>query len=575
MARFVNSLNEGLELGYGLARSKNETAYEKYIREHYGPDVTSHRDPVALARAAAGQVGSSMWGGVKAGAGFLGHAAAGLMGAPQGPSRTTNTGGGIGSDVGAVSGITPSSRLYEGTPGTGAGVSAYNPGSIRQGNQGVLDAISRAEGTVKNGYNEVLGSGAYGRPNKPLTEMTLSEVDNFGRNTLGPRWSAATGRPMSTATGRYQITGTNIRDLAGRWGLNMATTKYTPELQDRMALQILKEQGLTAWEGFKSNPKLKQQAVAALQGRETTSTYGDPQVAQLQRDLNARGANLEVDGIAGPLTRAAQQKYSGTAYASNVQDEGRVPTAGVAGRAPAPVQLAYADTTTASSPAMGATRGVTIRQSPASPYANTTGSSFTSGRGDEGRGVPSPLSALPRRVETVAVDASGYAPVQRGFTPPAPTQNQWSSLQGPYTTGTGGANAIQTPRPPQPRPNYQPAAPLQWSQLQQPYPIQQAPVIAPAVVTAPFVARVPQARPPQPGMQWSQLQQSQQAVPVGGLMQAVRQAVSEAMGNRDGGGSRGAGQSYSGSGGNYSGGNYGGQGGGSINQGVGGAYRNR
>ena len=37
----------------------------------------------------------------------------------------------------------------------------------------------------------------------------------------------------------------------------------------------------------------------------------DPEVAELQKKLNALGANLEVDGIRGPLTEAAEAKYMG------------------------------------------------------------------------------------------------------------------------------------------------------------------------------------------------------------------------------------------------------------------------
>ena len=44
-----------------------------------------------------------------------------------------------------------------------------------------------------------------------------------------------------------------------------------------------------------------------------TANYGDwnPQVAQLQQQLNAKGANLVVDGKFGPLTQQAQQQYGG------------------------------------------------------------------------------------------------------------------------------------------------------------------------------------------------------------------------------------------------------------------------
>lgn len=44
------------------------------------------------------------------------------------------------------------------------------------------------------------------------------------------------------------------------------------------------------------------------QGRSTGASH---HIMALQRDLNAKGAKLKVDGIMGPLTRAAQAKYGG------------------------------------------------------------------------------------------------------------------------------------------------------------------------------------------------------------------------------------------------------------------------
>jgi hypothetical protein len=545
MSSFTNSAVNAFGAGYDAASPNKDksgkTAYQRYVEKFYGPGVTSHNSPLALARAATGAVAQ----GLKTGAGFLGHAAAGLLGAPQGPSGPSgsrspaNTGGGIGSDTGAVSGITPTNRLYGGNPGTGAGISAYVPGTTRQGMDGVLDAISRAEGTTRNGYNEVLGYGAYGRPSKPITDMTLQEVHDYGRNTLfaGQRAKGIPEKELSSATGRYQITGDNIKTYATRWGLDMKTTKWTPQLQDRIAIDLAKNtpKGLANWEGFKTKTgqKLKQQATTALayaptsattspaiqaateeaagQGRRASGTSYErsPEIAQMQRDLNSRGAKLTVDGIRGPLTQAAEKQFLGSPTSV------RTPSFTASPATPA---------NNWSSLQGSATRTVNQRQDYVPTGSRTytpVPASYTSGRGDEGRGVPSPPSMNERNMRV-------------------PTQ---SFVQTPYMN--------------------QPYTGPEWD-------------VMPGAVQVPVTptARMPRPRPDQASVQ---------AVPVpegGTVLEQLQQqlkhvtAVVGQIGGqlKDAARSGGMGQSFSGaqnSGLGYAGGR--GYGGGSINRGTGGA----
>jgi murein DD-endopeptidase MepM/ murein hydrolase activator NlpD len=72
------------------------------------------------------------------------------------------------------------------------------------------------------------------------------------------------GNPNSSALGRYQIVGTTLKDAAKALKLDLNTTKFSPEVQDRLAMWILKKQGFGAWEGFKKNPELLQFANEAL-----------------------------------------------------------------------------------------------------------------------------------------------------------------------------------------------------------------------------------------------------------------------------------------------------------------------
>src|SRR6185295_11230523 len=153
MASFSNSAAAGFGAGYDLASSKKDksgkSAYQRYVEKYYGPDVTSHRDPIALARAATGAVAQ----GLKSGAGFLSHAAAGLVGAPLGPSKAAATPsqgrGGIGSDTGAASRDVPSNRLY-GNSAVSAGLGSAGGSGSGYGNAN--DVGSRISGDLQRDF---------------------------------------------------------------------------------------------------------------------------------------------------------------------------------------------------------------------------------------------------------------------------------------------------------------------------------------------------------------------------------------------------------------------------------------
>ena len=135
---------------------------------------------------------------------------------------------------------------------------------------GVLDAIAKAEGTYgPNGYNTSLGYGQFlpGGKEQNLTNKSLEEILQ-----LGSYMRKQKDNPNSSALGRYQIVGTTLKDAASSLGYDLKTTKFSPEVQDRMAMWILKKQGFKAWEGFKYNPQLLQTAQTALREGRTAST---------------------------------------------------------------------------------------------------------------------------------------------------------------------------------------------------------------------------------------------------------------------------------------------------------------
>lgn len=97
---------------------------------------------------------------------------------------------------------------------------------------GLLDLTGKLE-AGKHGYNEVYGK----KDAADLTNMTLADVfklQNQMRSEGG----------VSTAVGKYQFIQSTLQKQAQKLGIDQANTKFTPELQDRLALSLMKEKGL-------------------------------------------------------------------------------------------------------------------------------------------------------------------------------------------------------------------------------------------------------------------------------------------------------------------------------------------
>jgi muramidase (phage lysozyme) len=91
-----------------------------------------------------------------------------------------------------------------------------------------LSMIKAAEGTAgANEYYTLFGG------HSTLELDTHPEVRTYGD------WTAAPGLEYTTAAGAYQITATTWKRLAAKLGL----ADFSPETQDRMAVELLREAG--------------------------------------------------------------------------------------------------------------------------------------------------------------------------------------------------------------------------------------------------------------------------------------------------------------------------------------------
>lgn len=96
----------------------------------------------------------------------------------------------------------------------------------------LLDFIGELE--ANGNYNAVFGKA---NSTHDLSQYTLSEIQ---------RRQKLQAKRGSSATGKYQFMRTTLRGLRTRL-LLPRSLKFTPELQERLALQLLKQRGLKRW----------------------------------------------------------------------------------------------------------------------------------------------------------------------------------------------------------------------------------------------------------------------------------------------------------------------------------------
>jgi hypothetical protein len=152
-----------------------------------------------------------------------------------------NTGQGYAAGAGAVGGYT--------APPVGAGTP-----SVGGGGRGAVGARG-------NSADVVYGFGDYARPSKPISSMTIGEVQNFQKNELIPatRGEIGKGPRIGTgAVGTYQIVYGTLRDYAPKvLGPNWRNVPFTADVQDRIAKAIyedVKDRNLKdTWAGLPAN----------------------------------------------------------------------------------------------------------------------------------------------------------------------------------------------------------------------------------------------------------------------------------------------------------------------------------
>jgi len=93
-------------------------------------------------------------------------------------------------------------------------------------------------------------------PGQSLTDKTLAEIFELQRD---PGQSVMSNQEWINqgklhAVGRYQFIGSTLKNEVARMGIDPATTKFTPEVQDQIFLSHIKRVGnISPWVGPSRN----------------------------------------------------------------------------------------------------------------------------------------------------------------------------------------------------------------------------------------------------------------------------------------------------------------------------------
>lgn len=152
----------------------------------------------------------------------------------------------------------------------------------------LLDFVTQGEA---KSYNTI-----YGGSERPLDNMTIAEVYQL-QNSMVRR------NKVSSAVGKYQFIRKTLRSAVKALGLDINTTRFTSEVQDRLATYLLKIRGLDKFlegklslEGFAKN--LSKEWASLPRGQDNRSYY--------HGDRAGNRASVRWDAVLNQLQQLAQ-----------------------------------------------------------------------------------------------------------------------------------------------------------------------------------------------------------------------------------------------------------------------------
>jgi hypothetical protein len=128
--------------------------------------------------------------------------------------------------------------------------------TVDEADKMLLNFIAKQEhrGYDENDYNVAFNRKKYIKGlKKPITDMTISEVYELQKKIL--KDTKGTNLPTS-AVGRYQFMGYQLPEVVKYLGLDPDKTKFTPEVQDALAVaRLYQMRGYSKWKAGKLSNK--------------------------------------------------------------------------------------------------------------------------------------------------------------------------------------------------------------------------------------------------------------------------------------------------------------------------------
>lgn len=190
---------------------------------------------------------------------------------------------------------------------------------------GSLESIAGTAGTRQGSpYDTVVGFGQFGTPPKPASTMSISEVIDFGKNTLIPatRGNAQlglSGNNGTSAMGAYQFTQQTLKDYAPKvLGKDWETQSFSPENQEKLAKAIFED---------RKDGNLKS-TWAALPDA-TPGAYKNMSWDQVRNEITRREVgqgvpNLTTGDVVSPTTVSTQASRQNLGIAQGEYQQGLV-----------------------------------------------------------------------------------------------------------------------------------------------------------------------------------------------------------------------------------------------------------
>lgn len=159
--------------------------------------------------------------------------------------------------------------------------------------EGVGDDVARQHGYLSS-YDVPFNYGRFAQQTKPLTQMTLREIDELQTRILNHPENTLNASPV----GRYQIVRSTLRDLKTRLRLN-DNMIFDQNLQDRLGMARLEQAGLKDYVDGKISEQAFQRKLAG-----GWAFVADPATGRVRQGQHLGTTTAQII----PLIRALRKK---------------------------------------------------------------------------------------------------------------------------------------------------------------------------------------------------------------------------------------------------------------------------